>query len=366
MSSENRVPDVFIVGPRWPQHCTFSGYDGFHRFVGEYLPPPVSSRWPWANNAMQRVVPRPRYLLSEVASWVLTKISGRTYSWPIMRIEMAAARHMFRRRGAVYHVIYGETDFWFLGRVARWTGNHLVVSFHDGEKVLRGHGIDRHLMKQVDAVMILGETQRPFFETLMSSDKIHVIPHGVDPEYFRPDESVAKRRMVITVGGHTRDYETFARAIALVWDVDPAVRFVAVSPNIGHLGEPFEMDGVEFYSGISDDELLRLYQSSAVAAFSFEWAIANNAVLEAMACGLPIVATDIGGVHEYVPNGAGTLFPSGESASMAKAILEFLDDEDLAAHAGRVAREWAIGLSYDKVARDMEDVYAKVAASERR
>lgn len=354
-------PDVYIVGPRWPQHARRSGYDGFHSHVGTYLRPPVASRWPWANNAMQRVVPRPRYLLTELLSSLLTRVSGRTYSLPIMRIELAAARHMLRRRNAVYHVLYGETDFWFLGLIARLTGNHLVVSFHDGERVLEGHGIDAPLLGQVSAVVVLGETQRPFFERFLPRERIAVIPHGVDPAFFHPDPSVPKQRMVITVGGHTRDYETFTEAIRLVWERDPSVRFVAVGTDIGHLGAPFRVPGVEYLSGISDEELVRHYQEASVAAFSFEWAIANNAVLEAMACGLPIVATDIGGVAEYVTPESGILFPPRDARAMADAMWRLLEDPATAATFGAAARARASALDYAVVSDQLRAVYRCLA-----
>lgn len=361
MVTSGSCPNVFIVGPRWPQHSNHSGYDGFHEFVGTYISSPFKSRWPWANNAMQRVVPRPRYLFQEILSWLLTKASRRTYSWPIMATEIEAAFHMLRTRSSVYHVIYGETDFWFLGWIAKLTRNHLVVSFHDGESVVRQHGISSSLMAQVDGVILLAEVQRSFFASLAPSAKIYVAPHGIDTNFFHPVPAAPRQRMVVTAGGHTRDYVTFSKAIRRVWDVDPSIKFVAVSPNIGNLGEPFHLDGVECLTGISDDELRALYQSSRVAAFSFEWAIANNAVLEAMASGLPIVATDIGGVVEYVPADAGILFPSGDAEAMANGILELMNNEALASDMGASARRFAECLSYKKVAQKMMDIYLDVA-----
>ena len=362
-SSINEPTKVFIVGPRWPQHSRHSGYDGFHSYVGTYLRPPVLSRWPWANNAMQRVEPYPRYIVSEFLSWILTKISRRTYSWPIMRIELSAAKDMFRRRGAVYHIIYGETDFWFLGWIARLTRNYLVVSFHDGEKVLKNHGISSLLLSKVDGIFLLGKTQFPFFSGLVSSEKIHIIPHGVDPDFFCPNPLKNKEKMVITVGGHTRDYETFTTAVLQVWAVDPTVRFVAVSPNIGNLGRSLDLEGIEYRSNISDRELLQLYQTASVAAFSFEWAIANNSVLEAMAVGVPIVATDIGGVKEYVSEESGLLFPPGNGKAMAEAILLLLNNPNLVSKLGAGARASAIKLSYKSVSEDMLEAYLRVKES---
>jgi starch synthase len=66
------------------------------------------------------------------------------------------------------------------------------------------------------------------------------------------------------------------------------------------------------------------------------------AVLEAMACGLPVVASDVPGVAEVVPRGeadGGIVVPGGDRSALAEALLRLLDDPALQARLGRVARE---------------------------
>jgi glycosyltransferase involved in cell wall biosynthesis len=280
------------------------------------------------------------------------------YSFSILRLEFAAALHMLRRRRSVYHVLYGDTDVWMLGRVARWTGNAVVASFHEGAEVLGYLGIDERLTRQLSAVVLLSESQRPYFERIMSPERIFVVPHGVHTEFFTPPEQPGNEPVCITVGGHTRDFETLARAIRLVWEKDPRVRFVAISTDIGHKGKPFECEGVSFRSGLTDQELLQAYQGSRLAVFSFEWAIANNSLLEAMACGLPIVATGVGGVPEYVGGEAGILCPPRDAAAMADAMLELLEDPARSAAMSAAARQRAVLYDYRVVARQLRKVYS--------
>ena len=65
------------------------------------------------------------------------------------------------------------------------------------------------------------------------------------------------------------------------------------------------------------------------------------ALLEAMACGLPCIATDAGGNREALANGAGLLVPPGDPAALAKALASLLDDPDAARRMGSAARERA-------------------------
>lgn len=340
---------VFLVGPRYRQHSTYSGYESFHRYIGEYLPSPVAERWP------------ERRGITGAAERLLERTTKPAYSIPILRIEMAAAQHMLRHRGAVYHVLYGETDVLWLGRWARRTGNAVIASFHDGAKVCAETEVDERLLRTLAGAVILGETQREFFESQMPADRVFVVPHGVDTTFFAPEPGVVRERVCITAGGHTRDYETFEEAIRLVWKTDPDVRFVAIGANIGNKGTPFALDGVEFRDGISDQELRRAYQTASVAAFSFEWAVANNSLLEAMSSGLPIVATDVGGVGEYVGPDGGLLFGPRDPEGMADAIRCLLNDPARARRMGDAARARVEALEYRQVAQRLGEVYRTVA-----
>lgn len=65
----------------------------------------------------------------------------------------------------------------------------------------------------------------------------------------------------------------------------------------------------------------------------------SNTILEAMACGLPIVATDVGASGELVEEGVtGRLVPAADSAALAREILAYFDDPALAARHGHAAR----------------------------
>jgi glycosyltransferase involved in cell wall biosynthesis len=338
-------PAVFLVGPRYRHHSSHSGYEGFRRHIGTHLDPPVEERWPKRS---------PWGLRAESLLAMLTKT---LYTFPILRIETAASLHMTRRRGAVYHVLYGDTDVWILGQIGLWTRNAVVATFHDGAEVLRDLNIGERLLRQLSAVICLAESQREYFARFLPPERIFVVPHGVDTEFFSPDVRRTTDRVCVTAGAHMRDFTTLAKAIRLVWDKDPTVRFVAISTDIGNKSAPLEVDGVEFRAGLSDQELLQAYRSATLAVYSFEWAVANNSVLESMACGLPIVATDVGGVREYVGDAAGILCPPRDPSALAAAMLRILEQSDVAIEMGRAARRRALGYDYRSVARQLSQVY---------
>ena len=81
-----------------------------------------------------------------------------------------------------------------------------------------------------------------------------------------------------------------------------------------------------------------------------------NAVLEAMACGRPVVASRVGGVPEILEHRrSGLLVPAGDAVALAGAILELGNDASLSAALGAAARERAIALpAHESYARTLE------------
>lgn len=142
----------------------------------------------------------------------------------------------------------------------------------------------------------------------------------------------------------------------------PDVRFIAVSTN-GEQGKPsFRHPRVEHLERISDEQLRAGYQSSWAGIFCFEQTTANVSVLEAMACGVPIIATDIGGIREYVgDNGAAVLCPPRDPEAMSAAVLKMVDQDGESAQSMRsAARQRAIGFDFRRAAERQAQIYERI------
>jgi L-malate glycosyltransferase len=86
------------------------------------------------------------------------------------------------------------------------------------------------------------------------------------------------------------------------------------------------------------------------------------AALEAMACGVPVVATDVGGLPEVVVDGAGALVPKGDIDAMAARALELLGDPVRLAAARAAGLRVASRYSADRIVPMYEDLYRRVLA----
>jgi glycosyltransferase involved in cell wall biosynthesis len=86
------------------------------------------------------------------------------------------------------------------------------------------------------------------------------------------------------------------------------------------------------------------------------------ALLEAMAAGVPAVATRVGGVSEVIENGkTGLLVPPGDSRALADGIATLLENPALATELGEAARQVAVSrFSLERMVRAYQDIYAEL------
>lgn len=361
---EARVPSTsdvsqrtYLIGPRYRHHGKHSGYEQFGQYCAKTVPSPVQNRF-----FRGRLGKLPG--LGDIGDWIdqkITRLSGRPlYTIGIFLIEAAAAVHMLTHRGSLYHVLYGDTDLWLLGYVPRIaSGNKLIATFHEPDYALDWLKIDK-IAARLDAAVLVSESQREYFTNLLPRGSIFVSPHGLDADFFKPASTFSHEPIGITVGSHHRDPVTLSRALDIVHKEFPRFRLKAVGVQTEGGGNlPLNDERVEYYSGISDESLRSMYQTAGVAIFSLNQATANNAILEAMGCGIPVVATDIGGVREMVGDAA-ILTTLWDCDSLAAGVLKVLRDRELAARLGKAARERAVQFRYDIVAERMSHIYSEV------
>ena len=112
--------------------------------------------------------------------------------------------------------------------------------------------------------------------------------------------------------------------------------------------------------------LPRLYASGDAFVFSSLTETLGLVVLEAMACGLPVVATPAGGVADHLRDGEnGIAFPPGDADAMARGMVRLAMDRALAARLGAKARETALAFSWECELDQLDRSYRQLLAATR-
>ena len=281
-----------------------------------------------------------------------------------LRLEYAVLRRLLEAPDEVCHLMYAEDHFNHLAhvrRLPRRLRGTLVGTFHQPpdrfEAVVRFPDLE-HRLRALDAAIVFSRDQADFLSALMPPGRVHLVPHGVNADHFRPREAPAPGPLrCLAIGSWLRDFALLRAVIDRIVAADPSITFeVLTKPE--HLGEIAGAPGTTVRAGIPGEALLASYRVAHIFVHPVVAAAANNALVEAMASGLPIVATGVGGIPEYVGDDCAVLTPPGDVEAMAAAILALARDPGRRARMALAARETALALDWPAISRQTLRVYS--------
>lgn len=195
-----------------------------------------------------------------------------------------------------------------------------------------------------------------------------VVPNPVDTHLFRPSAPPTSSR-VITVSRlvKVKRLDLLLRAVAAIAKVDPDIRLAIVGNGpeyqpLRSLAHNLSIaDRVVFHGRVDRAEIPHLLSESSVFAMSSHTENLPVAMLEALACGLPVVGPRVGGIPEIITGAPGEIFQPGNVESLATALSRWLHASPSARGA---ARQVAMSrYSVSAVGAKLADVYRAAVMS---
>ena len=261
------------------------------------------------------------------------------------RVEIAHAATL--RRRLTLRRWYGFTRM--QSRVARLLPRIITVSESSLGDIVADHGV------------------RP--------EQLRVVNVGVDPAQFRPLPGVARvpGRLMTTSSSDVpmKGIVHLLEAVAKVRTERPDVELTVIgtpTPDgpVLRTVERLGLGGaVRFVSGVSDERLVELYAESEIAVVPSLYEGFSLPAVEAMATGVPLVATTGGAIPEVVGGDGRTavLVPPGDAGALAAAVLDLLADPERRARTGAAGRRWvAERYSWTAAAEATVEQYREVIA----
>jgi glycosyltransferase involved in cell wall biosynthesis len=157
--------------------------------------------------------------------------------------------------------------------------------------------------------------------------EIVVIPNGVDPAYFTRSENERAPNMVLFVGRlfPNKGIDVLCEAVTHL-PADIRVVIVGDGPLGSELRSRFRDPQIEFAGGVTEAQLHAFYREATLLALPTRSEGMPTVILEAMCCGTPIVATDVGAVAELVDDTTGVLIPAPPSPTeLAAGLMRILE-----------------------------------------
>jgi glycosyltransferase involved in cell wall biosynthesis len=345
---------VTCLAKRWSHHTSSGGYDRLGSAVGARIIKRESPK-----GTLGRVAQKIWRRYTKTSSYLIDYQFG---DW-LAEIEILSTS--FLRSPDVLHVLYGDEQLDLLLRWRALLRCPLVVSFHlPADRVSqRFDVIQAGLGNNVDAAIVLARNEITRFENWIGADKVVWVPHGIDTERFHPgNRKPGKGRVkLLFVGDHMRDWNVIHRVIDESHYFGLAVDFDVVTRD-EFLPYFTGCSNVTCHSGIDEAALIALYQDSDALLVPLVKATANNAVLESLACGTPVISTFVGGIPDYVTTKCGWLFAKGEVGPIMDLIRQLCANKTLTESRRQDARLQALRFDWREVAKRMWVVYSAVSS----
>lgn len=262
--------------------------------------------------------------------------------------------------------------------VGRLTDTPVLATVH-GREVTIGD-LEAHRLAGTQLCVVCRPAHFQALALGVDADRLHFVPNGADTEVFQPRrvrDGALRRRFGIPpqaplvgfVGrlSWEKGPESFLRAALVAQRAQPQAHFVLVGDGpmqsqCAHFIEQYAMAGYAHLAGLQHDMPVVFAELDLVVSTSHSEAM-PLALMEAMACGLPIVATRVGGVPDMVQHGlTGALVSPGDFDGVGAQIAKLLAQPDTLRTMGERARARAV--AHFSLARSVEqtaELLARIA-----
>lgn len=257
----------------------------------------------------------------------------------------------------VFYYLNGERDMRIIPKLFKNFRNVKIgASFHKPITYFNSRHLE-YCSKQIDFAVVVGLSQIKLFKNY--DIPTFYIPHGVNTEYFIPENNLKKNNVVLFVGQHLRDFKTFNKVTGWFTENHSFVQFICILRE-EYKNKITPRNNVDIRNNISDEELRYYYQTSRLLFLPLIDVTACNSILEALSSGLPIVTSRLISNQSYLKHSSNSLVNDDDDIQFAKEIEKVLFNKVLAEDISKSNRDLSINYDWINVRKSLQNVIYKL------
>ena len=294
-------------------------------------------------------------LLTRKANAILKRLSGMSgYGVRGFLTELDLIKKSYREKNLI-HYFNGDTNCKLLPYVK---GNNVIVAtYHQPPDIFNKVFTRPSHIKMLDAAIVTSPVLIDTLSEYIDRKRIFFVPLAIDTDVYSPLDGprFQEQKICLFAGNWLRDFETMRKVVEQLKN-DHHIKFQIIT--FENNWKFFEgLNNVELLSKLTFEDYLEKFRNASLMVIPFKDCTSNLAILEAMACGLPIITTDVGGIRDYVSTSFTILNKKGDDKAIARAIVDLIDDETQLETMSRNARNHADNFDWKVVSNTLNDVY---------
>ncbi len=318
----------------------------------------VNPRLPGVLRKLQSI----KYVRTVVTSLAyIASLFSRVWKYDVIHIFSAS----------YFSFVLAPTPALLIGKLYR---KKLLLNYHSGEAA---DHLQRWRRSAIPTIRIADELIVPSPYLVRTFSKLGLraasIFNLIETDRFRFRARLALRPVFLSNRNFEKHYgvDRVLRAFAIIQNRIPEARLIIAGDgpertSLERLARELNLQNAEFTGRVGHERVVELYDSADIFLNGSEIDNQPLSLLEAFACGLPVVTTDAGGIPDMaVPGKTALVVPRGEYEQLAANALRLLDDSALAQGIIKQAREECQKYQWEAVRNQWLNVYYELAAGSR-
>lgn len=311
----------------------------------------------------------------------------RDKPWQMSQAELRTLLNILGKTGArLLHIYFGQIAVHLLPLIRAWK-HPSIVSFHGADVMVDMNKpayreATLHMLEAVTLALVRSESlRRVLIDLGCDPEKIEIqrtgiplkefpfreraVPENSEWKFVQAGRLIEKKGLPVTLRAFSSFLMQYPSATLTIAGEGPLLS------ELQNLARELKIaDHVSFTGFVSQEQLREIYYRSHIFLHPSQTGRDGNqegipnSILEAMATGLPVFATEHGGIPEAIENGvSGVLVPERDEEALARAMLNAAQDPDLLSRIARAGAE-AVKNNFDLAnqAQRLEDIYLRIIA----